>query len=62
MLDVGGIGGVKFLEMPFKISGEDRMLEGILLVGGVTIFALEILFTAGTVDDRDTNELLGSTV
>ena len=48
--------------MPFKISGEDRMLEGILLVGGVTIFALGILFDAGTVDDRDTNELLGSTV
>ena len=48
--------------MPFKISGEDRMLEGILLVGGVTTFALEILFTAGTVDDKDRNELLGSTV
>ena len=56
--DAGGIGGVKFLDTDFIISGDERMLAVILLVGGVTTFEAPEFISPTNADDVDPNELL----
>ena len=61
LVDVGGIGGVKFLETDFIISGDERTLVVILLHDGVTTFVTHVLLPPSNDNDAEPNELLCST-
>ena len=56
--DAGGIGGVKFLDTDFIISGDERMLAVILLVGGVTTFEAPEFIPPTIPDDVAPTDLL----